>query len=52
MNHSKLTHFMGHMHKLKKWANFQQLLWIGNYVLEILQACMIHYLRRVEHFCI
>lgn len=41
---------MGHMHKLSKWANFQKLLWTGNYVLKILQARMIHYLSHVECF--
>jgi hypothetical protein len=39
---------MSHVHKLQKLANFQQLLWKGNYVLEILQAYMIHYLRFTE----
>ena len=40
---------MSHVHKLQKLANFQELLWTDNYVLEILQAYMIYYLRFTEH---
>ena len=40
---------MDHMHKLQKWANFQKLLWTDNYVLEIFQAHVIHYLHHIEN---